>query len=35
MLYECAPFAFLVEVAGGKASDGKNRLLDMPITGLD
>ncbi|GAJ29261.1 class 1 fructose-bisphosphatase [Acidomonas methanolica] len=27
-LYECAPVAFLVEQAGGVATDGKERLLD-------
>lgn len=29
LLYECNPMAFLAEQAGGKASDGKNRILDM------
>jgi fructose-1,6-bisphosphatase I len=29
LLYECNPFAFIVEVAGGKASDGKQRILDI------
>ncbi len=29
MLYECNPMAFLAEQAGGKASDGKNRILDI------
>jgi fructose-1,6-bisphosphatase I len=33
LLYECNPFAFLVEVAGGKATDGSHRILDiMPTT---
>jgi fructose-1,6-bisphosphatase I len=33
LLYECNPFAFLVEVAGGKATDGSRRILDiMPTT---
>ncbi len=27
--YECNPLAFLVEQAGGKASDGFNRILDI------
>lgn len=29
LLYECNPMAFLAEQAGGKASDGKNRILDL------
>lgn len=29
LLYECNPLAFLVEHAGGKASDGFNRILDL------
>lgn len=29
LLYECNPLAFIVEQAGGKASDGKNRILDI------
>jgi fructose-1,6-bisphosphatase I len=29
LLYEAAPFAFLVEAAGGAASDGKRRILDI------
>src|SRR6478752_8548802 len=29
LLYECNPFAFIVEVAGGKATNGKERLLDV------
>ena len=29
LLYECAPLAFIVEQAGGKASDGKNRIMDI------
>jgi fructose-1,6-bisphosphatase I len=27
--YECNPFAFIIEVAGGKATDGKRRILDI------
>jgi fructose-1,6-bisphosphatase I len=34
LLYECNPFAFIVEVAGGKATDGKNRILDIQPTEL-
>ncbi|MCL6408352.1 class 1 fructose-bisphosphatase, partial [Dickeya dadantii] len=29
LLYECNPMAFLAEQAGGKASDGKHRILDI------
>ncbi|CAM6121134.1 unnamed protein product [Calypogeia fissa] len=29
LLYECAPMSFLAEQAGGKGSDGKNRVLDI------
>lgn len=29
LLYECSPLAFLIEQAGGKASDGTNRILDI------
>lgn len=28
LMYECNPFAFIIEVAGGKATDGKQRVLD-------
>ena len=31
LLYECAPIAMLIEHAGGKASSGKERILDIPI----
>jgi fructose-1,6-bisphosphatase I len=29
LLYECNPFAFITEVAGGKATDGRQRILDI------
>jgi fructose-1,6-bisphosphatase I len=29
LLYECNPFAFIVEVAGGKATNGRQRILDI------
>ncbi|HEY0680317.1 MAG TPA: class 1 fructose-bisphosphatase, partial [Chitinophagaceae bacterium] len=29
LLYECNPFAFITEVAGGKATDGSRRILDI------
>ena len=34
LLYECNPFAFIAEVAGGKATDGKQRILDIQPTQL-
>lgn len=29
LMYECNPFAFIVEVAGGLATDGHHRILDI------
>ena len=29
LLYECIPMAYIVEQAGGRASDGYNRILDI------
>jgi fructose-1,6-bisphosphatase I len=29
LLYECNPFAFILEVAGGRATDGFRRILDI------
>ena len=34
LLYECNPFAFIVEVAGGKATNGNERILDVVPTEL-
>jgi len=34
LMYECNPFAFIMEVAGGKASDGEKRILDILPTSL-
>jgi fructose-1,6-bisphosphatase I len=34
LLYEASPMAFIVEAAGGAASDGKNRILDIEPTAL-
>ncbi len=34
LLYECNPFAFIVEVAGGKATNGQQRILDVVPTEL-
>jgi fructose-1,6-bisphosphatase I len=33
-LYECNPFAYIVEVAGGKATDGTQRILEKQPTEL-
>nr|AZQ19268.1 high cyclic electron flow 1 [Populus tomentosa] len=32
LLYECAPMSFIVEQAGGKGSDGRQRVLDITPT---
>jgi len=29
LMYECNPFAFIIEVAGGKATSGRQRILDI------
>jgi len=34
LLYECNPMAFITEQAGGVASDGKNRILEIEPTEL-
>jgi fructose-1,6-bisphosphatase I len=34
LLYECNPLAFILEQAGGKASTGGKRIMDLPITEL-
>ncbi len=34
LMYECNPFAFIAEVAGGKATDGVGRILDVQPTEL-
>ena len=34
LLYECNPFAFIVEIAGGKATDGKQRILEIQPTAV-
>lgn len=34
LIYECNALAFIVEQAGGKASDGKQRILDLPVESL-
>lgn len=34
LLYECNPLAFLIEQAGGKATDGKQRIMEIQPTEL-
>lgn len=34
LLYECAPMAFIAEAAGGAASTGTERVLDVEPTAL-
>ncbi|MGF1686397.1 class 1 fructose-bisphosphatase [Photobacterium japonica] len=34
LLYECNPMAFLIEQAGGEASDGQQRIMDINPTEL-
>lgn len=34
LVYECNPMAFIIEQAGGKASNGYQRILDLDVTGL-
>ena len=34
LLYECNPLAFIIEQAGGKASDGQRRILELTPTSL-
>ena len=34
LLYECAPLAFVVEQAGGRASTGTRRILDIRVDSI-
>lgn len=34
LMYECNPFAFIVEMAGGRATNGKQRILEVDPTEL-
>ena len=34
LLYECNPLAYIMEIAGGKATDGKQRILEKQPTEL-
>jgi len=35
LLYECAPMALIMEQAGGRATNGKKRILDIAVEALD
>ena len=34
LLYEAAPMSFIVEQAGGKSTNGKERIMDLVPTGV-
>lgn len=34
LMYECNPFAFIIEVAGGRATNGSQRILEIQPTSL-
>jgi len=34
LMYECNPMAFIIEAAGGKATDGKQRILEIQPSSL-
>lgn len=34
LVYECNPMAFLIEQAGGKASNGYQRIMELDVNGL-
>ena len=34
LMYECTPMAFIVEQAGGRATNGKQRMLELTPTSL-
>ncbi|SDD41448.1 fructose-1,6-bisphosphatase I [Mucilaginibacter pineti] len=34
LVYECNPMAFLIEQAGGRATNGKDRILNLTVTEL-
>ncbi len=34
LVYECNPMAFIIEQAGGRATDGYSRILDKDVTSL-
>jgi fructose-1,6-bisphosphatase I len=34
LVYECNPMAFIIEQAGGRATNGHQRILNLEVTGL-
>ena len=34
IVYECNPMAFIIEQAGGRATNGKDRILELEVNGL-
>ena len=34
LVYECNPMAFIIEQAGGKATNGESRILELQVTEL-
>ena len=34
LVYECNPMAFIIEQAGGRATDGFQRILEKEVVGL-
>lgn len=34
LVYECNPMAFVIEQAGGRASNGRQRILELEVSGL-
>ena len=34
LVYECNPFAFILQVAGGMATDGNNKILEIKPVAL-
>jgi fructose-1,6-bisphosphatase I len=34
LVYECNPMSFIIEQAGGKATNGFHRILELPVTDL-
>ncbi|WP_183561396.1 class 1 fructose-bisphosphatase [Mucilaginibacter sp. SP1R1] len=34
LVYECNPMSFIIEQAGGRATDGKNRILELEVKSL-
>jgi fructose-1,6-bisphosphatase I len=34
LVYECNPMSFIIEQAGGRATDGKKRIMELDVTSL-